>query len=340
MLGLPPLLRTLEAALRDIEHERQRVRLSALHDLVRLARGPARPRALVAIGAALLRDPSAEIRAEAAVGLADSEAHEAKGELLAALEDAHLRVRQMVVLALGEVTEPGDTEVIEAIRPLLVHEEAALRFQALMAFERLAGNEAETALVRASGDDDDEVRCMAFRLADQRFANEEPPRALVERARAAVMGPPTVASTTAALFLSSHADRSADGVLVLALEGKVPVGTAADLQAVMEVVADLGLQAARVPLARRAFGAFGVRHDALGWQACIALTRLGDERAERAILRGLSAWTRDRRTLAVVAAGRARLKRAHETILGFRGDPTRADPEAVDEALSWLERVE
>ncbi|HEX5101192.1 MAG TPA: HEAT repeat domain-containing protein, partial [Polyangiaceae bacterium] len=87
MLGLPPLPRTLDAALRDVEHERPAVRLSALRDLVRLARGPARPRAVSALAQALLRDPSAESRSEAALGLADAGAHEARAELLAALED-------------------------------------------------------------------------------------------------------------------------------------------------------------------------------------------------------------------------------------------------------------
>jgi HEAT repeat protein len=339
MFGLPPLTRTLEAALRDIEHERQHVRLSALRDLVRLARGPARLGAIQALGRALLRDASAEIRTEAATALADCEAREARAELLAALEDAHVRVRQMAVLALGEVAAPGDTEVVEALRALLGHEEPSLRFQALIAFEALAGKEADRALVRASDDDDDEVRAMAFRLSDRRFENEAPPTELLDRARSA-LGAKSAASATAALFLAAQADRSADAVLLGVLEGKVPAGTNADLQAVMETVADLDLDAARPALGRRAFGMFGVRPDALGWQACIALARLGDERARRAILRGLSAWTRDGRTLAVVAAGRAGIFDARETIQRFRGDPSRADPEAVDEALSQLEPVE
>jgi HEAT repeat protein len=339
MLGLPPLPRTLDAALRDIEHERQHVRLSALRDLVRLARGPARLGAIQALGSALLRDASAEIRTEAAMALADCEAREARDELLAALEDAHVRVRQMAVLALGEVAAPGDAEVVEALRPLLGHEEPALRFQALIAFEALAGKEAERALVRASEDPDDEVRAMAFRLSDRRFENETPPAALLDRARSA-LGAKSAASATAALFLAAHAERAADQVLLGVLEGKVPAGTNADMQAVMEAVADLGLEAARPALARRAFGVFGVRPDALGWQGCIALCRLGDERARHAILRGLSAWTRDGRTLAVVAAGRAGLVAAREAIRGFRGDPSRADPEAVEEALSRLEPVE
>jgi HEAT repeat protein len=339
MFGLPPLTRTLAAARRDIEHERQHVRLSALRDLARLARGPARLGAIQALGGALLRDASAEIRTEAATALADCEAIEARAELLAALEDAHVRVRQMAVLALGEVAAPGDAEVVEALRALLGHEEPALRFQALIAFEALAGKEADRALVRASVDDDDEVRAMAFRLSDRRFENENPPAELLDHARSA-LARKSAASATAALFLAAHAERAADAVLLGVLEGKVPAGTNADMQAVMEAVADLGLEAARPALARRAFGVFGVRPDALGWQACIALCRLGDERARSAILRGLSAWTRDGRTLAVVAAGRAGLRVARETIQGFRADPSRADPEAVAEALSRLEPVE
>lgn len=340
MLGLHPLPRTLEAALRDVEHERPAVRLSALRDLVRLADGPARPRAVAALGRALLSDPAAEMRGETAVGLADGRASEARAELLAALEDAHVRVRQMVLLALGEVAEPGDVEVVAALRPFLVHEEPSLRFQALIAFERLAGKEGDAPLVRASSDADPEVVSMAFRLAERRYEGTEPPPELVASARRALTGTPTTASTPAALFLHAHADRSGDRVLVGALAGDVPVSSEADLQAVMEAAAELGLAEARPALSRRAFGVFGARSDALGWSACIALARLGDERARRAILRGLSSWTRDGRTLAVAAAGRARLRAAREVILGFRNDPTRADPDAVEEALSRLDGVD
>jgi hypothetical protein len=335
MLGLPPLPRTLDAALRDITHERPHVRVSALRDLVRLAEGPARPRALAALAAALLRDPSAEIRAEAAVGLADCGAHEARAELVAGLEDAHVRVRQMVVLALGEVAEPSDAEIVAVLRELVTHDEPSLRFQALIAFERLGGDAADDALVRAAGDADVEVRSMAFRLADRRYEHSEPPLALLAAARRVLEDPPSAASATAALFLSAHGDRSADAALVGALAGKLPLSDA-DLQAITEAVADLGIHAAREPLARRAFGPFGAKLDARGWSACIALARLGDERASRAILRRLRAWNRDTRTLAVVAAGRARLAAARQAILEFRGDPGRADPEAVEEALARL----
>jgi hypothetical protein len=338
MLGLPPLPRTLEAALRDIAHERPHVRKATLRDLVRLAESPGRPRAIAALGGALLRDPSAEIRAEAAIALADCRAHEARAELVAGLDDAHVRVRQMVVLALGEVAEPSDAEIVGALRELVGHEEPSLRFQALIAFERLGGAEAEQALARAADDADVEVRSMAFRLADRRYERSEPPAALLTAARRA-LADASAASATAALFLSAHGDRSADTALVAALAGKVPVSDQ-DLQAITETVAELGIQAAREPLARRAFGVFGVKLDAHGWDACVALSRLGDERATRAIFRRLRAWNRDTRTLAVVAAGRARLGAARQAILELRGDARRADPEAVEEALELLANVE
>src|SRR4051812_19408408 len=136
MLGLPPLPRTAEAALRDAEHPSAVVRLSALRDLVRHAQGDARERATLAIIALLRSDPHAELRAEAAVALADAEAAGARQALLAALDDPTLRVRQMALLALGELGEPGDRALVERLGEELGALEPALRFQALVACER------------------------------------------------------------------------------------------------------------------------------------------------------------------------------------------------------------
>jgi hypothetical protein len=62
---------------------------------------------------------------------------------------------------------------------------------------------------------------------------------------------------------------------------------------------------------------------------------MGHERACREILRELGDRDRDVCTLAVAAAGRARLSAARERILALRGSG-RADPHAVDEALAAL----
>lgn len=53
-------------------------------------------------------------------------------------------------------------------------------------------------------------------------------------------------------------------------------------------------------------------------------------------MRELGDRRRDVRTLAVAAAGRARLVAARERILAMRGNPARADPTAVDEALAVI----
>jgi hypothetical protein len=107
-----------------------------------------------------------------------------------------------------------------------------------------------------------------------------------------------------------------------------------DEQAAISLVGSLGLPDAVVGLRRRAWGVIG--RDPLAFEARVALARLGDERAKEKILRGLGAWTKDVRTMAVVAAGRARLAAARDRIAGMSGDPSRAEPDAVDEALALL----
>ena len=63
---------------------------------------------------------------------------------------------------------------------------------------------------------------------------------------------------------------------------------------------------------------------------------MGHARACREILAELSSADRDLRTLAVAAAGRARLHVARERIAAMRGNEGRADPDAVAEALATL----
>lgn len=338
MLGLPPLPRTLPAALRDIQHATEAVRLSAIRDLVRLSRFPGeRPAAIAALDRALLEDKSSECRSEAAVALADADASESRDVLLAALEDQALRVRQMVLLALGEVGKPGDTEVIERVSALLGAAEPALRFQSMVALDALSPALVGPAIEAASGDADDEVRAMAFRLAEARFsAGTVAPEALLAAARRAFGEHAPLVRVTAALFLAARGDAAGAAVLIDLIDGRVRAASAEDVQAAIDAVVALKLEGARRALVFRAFGIFGVRSDPISWHACVALARLGDERARVAILRGLDAWTQQARTFAVVAAGEARIAEARERIEAFRGDPRRAAPEAVEAALRAL----
>jgi hypothetical protein len=75
----------------------------------------------------------------------------------------------------------------------------------------------------------------------------------------------------------------------------------------------------------------------VSWHARVALAELGHVRARSAIVQGLSAWSRDARTLAVAAAGRARLVEARERLKRMVGAPGRAEPDAVKEALAAIE---
>lgn len=335
MFELPPLPRTLGAALRDAEHAEPRVRVSALRDLTRLAKTEAREQATIALIGLLRSDPSSELRAEAALALADAEASSAATPLLAALDDPELRVRQLALLALGELGTPGDLELARRLVPFLTASEPALRFQALLACTRLLPERAGEFIAPASADADDEVRAMALAIARRHFHDGSPPEPLLALARERLRDHASLVRAQAALWLAQAGDASADAVLVGIIDRSVPIDDAADVAEAMELAAARGLTGARAALARRAFGLRG-RVDALRWHALVALARLDDERARRTILRGLGAWTRDARTLAVVAAGRAGLRQAAGRIRGFRGDARRAEPEAVEEALAAL----
>ncbi len=337
MFGLPQLPRTLSAAERDVRHARVDVRASALVDLVRLSRGAERSAAVRAIAQVLAGDASAELRADAAIALADAEAHEGRAALLASLADAHLRVKQMALLALGEIAAPGDAETLGALAPFERAEEPELRFQALIALVRLEREAAPVRLERAAADPDGEIRAMVYRLADELWAEDEAvPDSFLARARSALTDSTTAVRATAAVFLAARREAAAHAVLVGVIDGSVPAGTVPDQQAAIELSAELGLKQAIPALTRRAFPSFASRLPPLAWHAKVALAQLGEARAENAILSGLAAWTRETRTLAVVAAGRARLVAARGAIQAFRGDPRRADPDAVEEALSLL----
>src|SRR5262249_42186474 len=106
MFGLEPLPRSLEAALRDARDDKERVRISAVGDLSRHAghgAGRGRGQAIDELVARLKTDSAHEVRAAAAVALADAGARDGFDALVDAAEDPHPRVRQMTLLALGEL---------------------------------------------------------------------------------------------------------------------------------------------------------------------------------------------------------------------------------------------
>jgi HEAT repeat protein len=350
MFGSRPLPRTLSAALRDLGSPKPKVRIEALRDLAR-HEGHARAEVLRGLEGALL-DTAGEVRAAAATALADIDGREALPALLSAMSDEAAEVRQMVVSAVGELAEVGDASVIAGLQRALSDDRPEVRFQAAIAFPRLAASreEATVALLAASNDDDPFVCHIALRMAEE-MAEEDGGQLderIVVRAKALLLhGPPMVRVASAILLArpvhagspTSHT-RAVREVLIAVALGELSTKDGQDEAAAIELCGELGLDAARPGLERRAFGGVVLRRDRFAWNARVALARMGHERAAREIVRELDAWDRDRRTLAVAAAGRARLTAARERIAAMRGDAERADPHAVDEALAVLTPAE
>jgi HEAT repeat protein len=350
MFGSRQLPRSLPAALRDLGSPKAKVRVEAVRDLAR-HEGRDRAEVLRGLEGALL-DPASEVRAAAATALADVEGREALPALLSAIADEAAEVRQMVVSAVGELAEVGDTRAIAELQRALSDERPEVRFQAVIAFPRLAASrEAATlALLKASHDDDTYVCHIALRIAEE-LAEEDGGQVeeqIIARARALLLhGPPMVRVASAILLArpvhagspSSHT-RAVREVLIAVALRELSTSDRQDEATAIELCGEFGLQAACPGLERRAFGGVVLRRDRFAWNARVALARMGHERACREIAADLDAWDRDRRTLAVAAAGRARLTAVRDQIAAMRGDAARADPHAVDEALAVLTKVE
>ncbi len=334
----PTLLpRKLGAALTDAGDPKVEVRRSALRDLARLGD---EPEAVARIAELLRRDDSPLVQAEAALALADVGSTAHLDVLATAARTGEPRVRQMSLVALGELAEEGHARARDAVLAALSAVEPALRYQALVASRRVLGADAEPHIVEAMADEDDEVRYIAWRIAEERWLDVgagELSKALAVRARAALDDTSGKVRMVAALLLARAGDAGGADVVVEVLNGptgRVPIE---DEQAAIELAGELGLEAASRGLERRAFGGFFFARDPFVWHARVALARLGHERASQEILRGLTAWTRDARTLAVAAAGRARLSRARPLLERMRTDARQADPSAVADALAALD---
>ncbi|HMJ11543.1 MAG TPA: HEAT repeat domain-containing protein [Polyangiaceae bacterium] len=336
MFNLASLPRTLPAALRDVTHRRVHVRLAAVRDLARLAQETPEP----AVGALLqaLSDPAAPVRARAALALADAQVEVSSSALLPLLDDVDAHVREMALTALGETSRPDDALALEAIRGALESESAALRFQALIAYARVAEEKALPTLLAALGDPDARVRYVALRAAEERIDENAaaPARAeLHSRAEAALEDEAADVRLAAAIVLAKTGHAAAFEEIASAVNALGAAREPEDEQTAIDLAGELGIAAARPGLMRRAFGGV-LRRDRFAWQARVALARLGDERARRSILKDLHSWSYEVRSLAVAAAGRARVLEARPALLALRSSPKRADPEAVQEALALL----
>jgi len=327
------LHRTLPAALRDARSESAAIRASALADLVGYAEGERHQ--VLALLEGALSDRVADVRAAAAVALADVRGVEALPALLFAVEDDDAHVRQMAIAAIGEI---GDGRARERLRRALSDQRPEVRFQAVIAFSRVAHDEAIAALLAALDDPDPDIRYVAIRCGEEQSlgAKRSVPFALLEKAAALLADADAAVRVAAAIILARSGDRRGEPILLEVVRGSLVTREMEDEAAAVELSGELGIAAAEPDLVRRAFGFFGFGQDRFAWQALVSLARMGHPRARAKIVRDLGSWWRDRRTLAVAAAGRAMLAEARPIVEAMMGDEGRADGETVSLALEQL----
>lgn len=335
MFQAPSLPRTLAASLRDIESKQAKVRESAVHDLVRHA-DEAREDVVRVLEKALRDDEAPGVRSAAALGLADVGGTEALSALVVAMEDADVHVRQMAITALGEI---GDSRATERLRRALSDQRAEVRFQAVIAFARVCKDRAAVveALLARMRDADPLVCHIALRVAEEeaeRNGGEIDP-AVLDRAKELLQHESARVRVGAAIALARAGSRLGAKVLVALVGGSIKTDEQEDEATVIELVGDLGIEQARVGLEKRAFGGIFLR-DRHAWHARVALARMGHERAVREIVRELDAWDRSKRTLAVAAVGRARIRTAEPKLRAMLAELTRVDRQVIEDALAAL----
>ncbi|MBK8257808.1 MAG: HEAT repeat domain-containing protein [Polyangiaceae bacterium] len=336
MLGLPPLPRTLPAALRDISSKKPEIRAEAIRDLVRHS-ADARSEAVRAVEGAL-RDTDPRVRGAAATALSDMEAKESLPALLVAVEDDDAYVRQMAISALGEI---GDVRAGERLRRALTDTRPEVRFQAVIAFPRVTARktDAAEAVLAAMDDDDALVAHIAVRMAEELCEDNAARTELLSKAESLLKHDSDRVKLAAAVLLAHNGNDAGRSLFVKAATRAIKDVDGEDEAAAIELCGELQLTEAKPGLEKRAFsGLLGLGRDPFRWHARVALARMGHERAAQEITTDLASWDRDKRSLAVAAAGRARMVAARDTIRAMRGDPARADPDAVTEALLALDK--
>lgn len=308
------------------------MRRGAVVDLTRhaLADEAVRARAIPLLEKTLAGDEAPAVRSAAAVALGDVGAHEALQTLLVAIEDEDVHVRQMAINALGEI---GDPRALPRLDRALSDRRPEIRYQSVIAFTRLTedAKDAAAALSRALSDDDEAVRHIALRLAEERLdalfeAREEeaagegiregwaePWDRLVPRAEALLEDGTRQVALAAAIFLAKIGETSGHALLAQVVRREVRADKEDEREAV-ELAGELMMKELAPHLERRVWGLGGWMRDTCAFHARIALARMGHARAIAEIGRDLASTKRDAVSSAVVAAERARLTEFLPTI--------------------------
>jgi HEAT repeat protein len=341
---------TVEALVRDLSSKDPQARVEAADAASVVVGddggdgGDDRARVIAALAKTLEVDLQANVRAAAALALADLGAHEALPALLVAADDDVPLVRQLAITALGEI---GDERACERLRRALTDKRPEVRYQAIVAYPRLAklsgddGHKDAWAALRAALDDDDgQVRGRAAEACGELADAQALPKVIADRL-ATIAGDreePADARVASAIALAESGDRRGSNVILDVIGGRIDEPNPGRVQAAFELAGELGLQDARSIATNAAFGLRAIFGDAgRRTAAIVALVRLGDRRAIDHVLAELDARSFGRRMLGVAIAGRAALVEAKARLQAMLRDPRGADTQAIEDALARID---
>jgi HEAT repeat protein len=239
----------------------------------------------------------------------------------------------MALNALGEI---GDCRAAQRLERALKDERNEVRYQAVIAYSRLAcPADVVTAVLRATKDDDPAIRYIALRIAEDQRGEEAAAPELVARAKELLEDSAPEVRLVAAIYLAKSGDFSGKALLLDVVRGNVARRPELeDEQEAVELAGTLGMTEAIPSLERRAWGLRRFVQTTCVFQAKVALARMGNARAVAEITKDLASRDREKRHAAIVAAGRARITATRATIQGL--GPDEADPDLVREALALL----
>ena len=320
---------TLEAIVRDLSSRDFRVRVEAAEHATTVVGEDEGETRTVIVSALMktLTDEHEAVRSAAAIALADLGANEALPALLIAADDDSALVRQMAITALGEL---GDARAHERIRRALGDARPEVRFQAMVAFPRIA---------RATGRDDDDIwNALAIGIEDEDpFVRSHAAEACAELADGAAL-PPNVGDRLArrsrdddetidtrvasAIALGESGDARAAPTLLAVARGDLKEKNPRRVQAVFELLGELGIEEAR-PIAIDAVFSFKSRFSDPSRRsaALVALIRLGERRAVDHVLSELEARAWERKVSAIGVVVRTSLTEARGKLEALRSDP-------------------
>jgi HEAT repeat protein len=340
------LVRRLEAALRDIQSSKVHIRRAAARDLSQYVDSPARARTVDRLERLVVEDADIEVRAEGVLALADGGATESVGLLIGLARTGVPRIRQIALLAIGELAETGVEDAIEVALEAVESPLPGLRYQGLVTLKNLQQAEALGLIISKTADADSEVRWVAVRLIDELCLQGSS-----QGSAPTVFGAWDAANIRKLQPLLEDQDRRVVVAATLLLS-RLRVATAIDKLATLlskssyklepqdeetaiEMIGQLRLSQAKPELERRAWRLLW--EGPTTWPARVALGQLGDRRARQSILQSLYSNSPLKCARAIEAAGKIGLEEGRARLQYLLANPSGYDVETIRTALERLD---